>query len=458
MIVGSPTRDVADFIVRTQYRDLPSDVVSQAKKCLLDFIGLCLGGSLETDIRILADIIEKFGGKEEARVIGYPFMAPSPSAALVNAAMGHALQMDDGDRWTIAHLGTEIIPAALAASELGASSGRELITAIVLGYEVAMRIGYAVNPSHQQRGFCPNSTLGIFGASTAVAKILNLRVEEVLDALGSAGTQASGVEQFVIDGSASQFLNPAHAAAAGVFSALLAQRGFSGSEAILEGAKGFCRAFSDQCDFSKISVDLGEDFQITKVYFKPYPTCRAFHGAIDAILQIRRMKAIRADDVQKVNVKTYSYTASTMCNPPPDVVAAARLNMPYCLACALVENDVNIRHFTEEKIRDPQLIGAMRKFNFLEADEELNQFAPYLWGAAVTIEMKGGESFEQKVAYPRGEPENPLSNEELVSRFRRLASLRLDNGRIDDITSTVNRLEQTENVVELTRLLESRVT
>ena len=448
------TKNVAEFIAKTKYKDLPKNVIDQVKLCILDFIGNAIGGSQEKEIKILAKILETQKGIEESTVIGYNFKAPMLGAGMVNGAMGHALQIDDGDRFTVAHLGTEIIPAALAVGEVEKSSGKDIINAITLGYEVSMRIGYAINPSHHKRGFCPNSTLGVFGAAVSAGKLMNLNSEEMADALGSAGTLASGVEEFVVDGSASQFLNPAHATYSGILSALLARNGFTGSKTILEGLRGFCNAFSDKYDLSLITNNLGIDYQITKIYFKPYPTCRAMHSTIDAVLNIIRRYSIEPNDVKKVIIKTYAYNVNLMCGPSPKTVAHARLHMPYAIACALKEKRLTVEEFKEEKLTDSSILNLMNKLEFLIADEELNKFAPYLLGTIVSILAVDGKKYEEKVAFPKGEPENPMTKEELIEKFNVLVSYgKFDGKKAKKIIDSLNELEQIRDINELTKLL-----
>jgi 2-methylcitrate dehydratase PrpD len=448
------TKAVADFIYKTEYEDLPKSVIDKVKLCILDFIGNAIGGSKEPEVKILANLVKSQGGKEESTVISHNFKAPMPNAGMVNAAMGHALQIDDGDRFTLAHLGTEIIPAALAVGEVEGSGGEDLINAIALGYEVAMRIGYAVNPSHHKRGFCPNSTLGVFGAAATASKLMKLGVQEIADAIGSAGTLASGVEEFVVDGSGGQFLNPAHATYAGILSALLARNGFTGSKTILEGTRGFCKAFSDEYDLSLITANLGIEYQMAKVYFKPYPTCRAMHSAIDAILNIVRKYSIEPEDIKKIIVKTYSYNVNLMCGPPPRTVAHARLHMPYALAIALKEKRLTVNEFKKEKLRDARVLDLMSKIEFLTADEELNRFAPYLFGTIVSVLTKDGKEYVEKVAFPKGEPENPMTQEELIEKFKSLILYGgFDETKANKLISIINKLEQVKEIDELTKLL-----
>ena len=235
-----PTIALAEFLSRSNYGDFPNEVVQHAKRIFLDFIGVSLSGSRMDNSRIITEVVKEWGGLPEATIIGYPFKLPAPSAGLVNGAIGHAVQMDDTEWITVAHLGTEVIPAALAVAERrGEVNGEALIKAIVLGFEGAIRIGASINPSHHLRGFSPNGTLGVFGAAIAAGSILNLDPYQMADAIGSAAMQSSGLEEFCYDGSMSAILNTGHATQAGIIAALLAERGFTGSRTILEGKSGF---------------------------------------------------------------------------------------------------------------------------------------------------------------------------------------------------------------------------
>ena len=188
------TRKLAEFIAETNFKDLPSEAIAQAKRCILDLTGVSLLGSTLKHSRILARFVRDLRGGGHSSIIGYPFKTSPPYAGLVNGAIGHALQMDDGEKNSEAHIGTEVIPAALAIAEPEGAGGKDLLVATVLGYEAAIRIGAAVNPSHHNRGFSPNGPIGVFGAAVAAGKILGLNEDQMADAIGSAAMQASGLE------------------------------------------------------------------------------------------------------------------------------------------------------------------------------------------------------------------------------------------------------------------------
>jgi len=364
------------------------------------------------------------------------------------------MQMDDMEWATIGHVGTTIIPAALALAEKQGADGKELVTAIVLGYEGAIRIGEAINPSHHRRGFSPNGTLGVFGAAIAAAKILHLDQGQMADAIGSAAVQASGLEEFCLDGSMSSILITGHATQAGIISALLARRGFTGSRAILEGRKGFCRAYSDDYTIAAITRQLGQEYRILGVWFKRYPTCAYANPSLDVILELVDRHGIEASDVKEVRIKTYAVVEELIDNPDPSNTTAAMLSLPYCAAAALVDKQVTPRQFTEERLADKNIRDVMKKVRLIVADEELLQFAPVEGlGASVGIICHDGRRYEGRVHAPKGETRNPFTEEELLKKFETLASSVVGADKVNDIAKTLKRLEDIDDVGELASLL-----
>jgi len=448
------TMKLAKFVVETSFKELPSNVVAQAKRCVLDLTGVSLLGSTLKHSRILAEFVRDLGGIKVSSIIGYPFKTSPPYAGLVNGAIGHALQMDDGEERSVAHIGTEVIPAALSVAEAEKLGGKDVLTATVLGYEAAIRIGAAVNPSHNDRGFSPNGPIGVFGAAIAAGKILDLNEEQMADAIGSAAMQASGLEEFVHDGSMSKFLNTGHATMAGVMSALLAKRGFTGSHTILEGRKGFCRAYSDEYDLSKVTDGIGEKYFIMDVYFKPYPTCRCCHSATDVVLELVNKHNIRASNVGRVLIKTYSVVERTVNNPNPTNVTAATLSMQYAIAATLVEGQCTPDEFTEEKLRDERIRKLMRKVEIIVDNELLYKFAPEGCGAVVEILCKDGSRYEGKTRFAKGDPENPFTESELVEKYINLATRVISEAKAEEVLKKIKRLEAVSDINDLTSLLQ----
>ncbi len=447
------TKQVAAYVAQIRYEDLPTEVVEMAKRCVLDFIGVSIKGSTLEHSKILAEYVKSIGGIPESTVIGYPFKVPAPNAGLVNGAIGHALQMDDGEMESIAHIGCEVIPATFAVGEKVGADGKSCIAAIVAGYEGAIRIGDAINPSHNKRGFSPNGTVGVFGAALAAGRILGLNTGQMMNAIGSAAMQASGLEQFVIDGSMSKFLNTGHATQAGILAALLAQRGFTGSHDILEGRKGYCRAFSDDYNFSIIVAGLGETYRILDIYFKPYPTCRWTQPAIDVTLKLAREHDIQLAEVDEVIIKTYEIAKDTTDNPHPSNATAATLSMQYSVAVAIADRQVLPEQFAPERLRDKHLQDLTERVHMVPSDDEMYNFAPKGAGAKVTIRTKRGAEYYGETQVGKGEPENPFTKEELVGKFKKLNSDILTDKRIDQIITIIEPFEELHRTQSLLDLL-----
>lgn len=444
---------MSEYLVELEYEDLPIEVIELSKMCVLDMVGVSMRGSILKHCRILAQYIKEIGGKEEATVIGYPFKTSCANAGLINGAIGHSLQMDDGEMSSIAHLGCEVIPAALAVGERENISGKDFLVSMVTGYEGSIRIGASVNPSHYKRGFSPNGTIGVFGAAISSGKALKLDVNAMTDAISSAAMQSAGLEQFARDGSMNKFLNTGHATQAGIQAALLAEKGFTGSHEILEGVKGFCRAYSDNYDIKKIYGDLGKVYKILDTYFKPYPTCRFTHPATDVILKIVNERETNPSEIDEIVIKTYPVVINTTDNPDPTTEVGATLSMQYAISTAIIYKKSTPDEFTEDKLSNVKIRELMKKIKLIDGGKELQKFAPEGSGAILKLKMKNGEVIEDKVQISKGEPKNQFSSEELIEKFKSLSLVVIKNNKADKIIETVDKLEKLKNIKGLAKLL-----
>src|SRR5690625_2085870 len=269
--------------------------------------------------------------------------------ALLNGDNIHIVEEDGIDKSSIIHDATVVIPAALAVAEWKKMDGKELITAVVAGYEVCFRIGEAVSPSHYYY-WHNTATCGTFGSAAAVAKLLNLSVEQTVHALGSAGTQAAGLWEFIEDGAMSKQLHPGKAAMNGVIAGMLAEKDFTAASKILEGRRGFFEAMSDEYDVSKITEGLGDEFKIMENSFKIHASCRHTHHAMDLVSDLAKQQGINADEVKKIEVGTYDVAINITDNDNPQTVYQGKFSLQYCTALALVKKNGNLDTFTEENL------------------------------------------------------------------------------------------------------------
>lgn len=452
----SITRTFAKFILGTNYKDLPTEVVYQCKRAILDFCSVAMVGYREGAItKPLIRYILNIGGKEEASIIGDGNKVPCTNAALANAAMGHALDLDDGHRYAHSHIGVVVIPTSLAIAELTGASIEDLLTAITLGYDVFARIGRATNPSQSFRGFHPSGICGTYGAATAAAKLLKLNENETVNALGIAGTQGAGLLEVIRNGQMIKPLQPARAAQSGIFAARLAKMGLVGPETILEGDKGFLNATADEIDFTVIQSELGERYEILNSYIKLYPNCRHTHAAIDLVLSMRNKHELKPTDVECILVRTYRIGKSETGEIfKPDSPQAALFSMPYALALALIEGKVGIDQFTEDKISDERILNQAKRVR-IELDPKFEEIYPEARGAEVTITLKNGSEITEQKKLAKGEPEDPATDEELTEKFMKCSKGILSVPRARQIIDLIYNIEGLSSIKELLILLKS---
>jgi 2-methylcitrate dehydratase PrpD len=427
----------AEFIRNTHYQEIPEDVIEKAKLCFLDFLGVTLRGSKSSS----ALTVNKFMSKvNESTIIGHE-KSSVLNSALANGIAAHSLDLDDGHRIAHIHPGACIIPAALSICEINNSDGKELISSIVVGYEIAISLGKLVNPEHRNRGFHTTGTCGTFGAVAAACNALNLNNEQILNAIGLAGTQASGLLESDHAGSMGKHLHTGKAAESGVLSALLASRGFTGASSIIDGNEGFLAATAG-LNVLKKKIDMG-NFHILNVYFKKYPVCRHLHSTIDAVLDIMKNNDLNVEKIKKIIVKTYKIAANHN-NYNPNSIEALRQSLPLSLAITIKKNDLNIDNLEI----DNDIIDISRKI-IIECDQHLDDQYPQKRISQVTIQTID-QSYSNTIDLPKGEPENQYTKSELVDKFYNL------NNEINiDILDIIDNLEN-YNVKNLMRKLNSK--
>ncbi len=278
-------KKLADFIHATSFEKLPKNVIHQAKLCLLDLIGVSIAGGRQNVASIVQSLIPAMGGcDEEVTLWGSDRKLPLLTAVLMNAVQAHAIDMDDGHRYANGHPGVVTIPAAVALCEKENLTGRELIEAIVIGYEFFIRLGSAINPDLLLRGFHTTATIGCFASGAVAAKLLKLSRPQTENALSLSGLQSAGLLEVLHSGESGKSFQVGKAAQSGVLAGLLAQQGADGPESVFEGEKGFFKAFAGKpCDSQSICKNLGKEFSLPSVYFKKHAACRHIHSALGCV-------------------------------------------------------------------------------------------------------------------------------------------------------------------------------
>lgn len=402
---------------------------------------------------MISETMKEMGGNPQATLVTGGKTSVL-NAALVNGASSHIVELDDIHKSSIIHAATVVIPAALAVAEWKKLSGKELILAVVLGYEVCYRIGEAVSPSHYYY-WHNTATCGTFGSAVATAKLLQLDDTAFINALGNAGTQAAGLWEFIEDGAMTKQLHPGKAAMEGLLASLLAEKGFTGAQKILEGNRGFFKAMSDEFDEGKITLNLGKEFKILENSFKVHASCRHTHAAIDLAIDIVKENDFNVQDIDKVEVGSYRATMDITDNNNPQTQYESKFSIQYCTALGLAKGNANLDDFNDEDLWDPTIRGLVEKVD-AKLDPQVDKEYPVKWGSKVKVILKDGTVIEKQTDYPKGDPENPVTSEELQRKFANLATILRQEKRYK-FAEQVLQLELIGNVADLMEELDASV-
>ena len=448
------TRTLAEFVARLRYEDLPQAVVDQACRILVDTVGCAISAWAEdpAKARIALEIARLYGSDNGASVIGIAGVKSQPAfAALANGILVNAADNDDTHKRALLHTGSVVVPPALALAQTERLSGRDLILALVAGYEVAVRVGMAVMPTHY-RFWHSTATNGTFGAAASATKALKLDADGVQRALGLAGTQAAGLNTFFESGDMTKSIHPGKAAFNGILSAQLAQLGATSPPSILEHPKGYLNAYSTDPKPQKLVDGLGTSWEILQNGFKYFPTILASHSPIQATLAIVQKHSIDSAQIARITNETYNTVKTHFSNKDVSTVMAARVSVPYCIAIAAIDGKLTQAQFSPARINDPLVRQVLANTEVI-ADAELNKLYPDKFPARVTITLKNGTSFQETVLFPKGDPQDPLSAAELEAKFRDNVAAMLSPARADKLLRAIYALPEARNVDGMSALL-----
>ena len=430
---------LSTFGAGLQYDDLPAEVVEQSKRFLLDAVG-CAYAAYKEDPKkaLIATKIATGFGRGSAVVINGGLTHPT-AAALANGILINAADNDDTHKRALAHIGSVVVPAALAAAMANHINVRDFIVALVVGYEVTARVGMSVMPTHY-RFWHSTATNGTFGAAAAAARAWQLAPQQMRMVLGFAGTQAAGLNAFFESGDDSKSVHPGKAAMNGLLAAMLTEYGATSPPDIFEHPKGYLAAYSLEPKPEMLDSGLGQTWEILQNGFKLYPSILASHSPIGATLEILSKQNINPSEVKSVEVRTYATVKSHFSSKDIGNSMAARLSVPYCVAAALVDGQIKQQQFSVERIGDPAIKEMLQKVEII-ADPELTPLYPEKFPARVIVRLNNGQVHEATFMYPKGDPQNPLSKDELVSKFRENLDGVVSSDHSDTILSHVSDLE-----------------
>ncbi|MFH1603583.1 MAG: MmgE/PrpD family protein, partial [Pseudomonadota bacterium] len=407
------TDALARHVVSTNFADLPPEVVHEAKRRIADVIGAGLSGSTTPVGERIRRFAQKNAQPGTAAIWGSDARVSPAYAAMANGTMAFHLELDDVHRTSHTHPGVTTIPAAIALAEQNGLSGKEVLAAVVLGYDAQARVGMAVSPSiYVDRTYLAPGTLGIFGATAAAAKLLKLDAEATGGALSAASYigPLAPFESFRLGAPAKDTIM-GWANFCGLYAADLAAHGFGGPQTGLEGEYGFCKTVSTRYDMARLFDQLGRRFEILYTGIKPYACCRQHHSAIDAVLEIKERDKLSADQVAAVKLKTF-VVASRGTSKTPDSVPAAKYSAPYTIALTLALGQNRREQYAMDLIRDPALLDLAARVEVV-ADPDLEALYDEKWPSIVEITTKNGRVLSARRDLPKGEPEYPISDHEL---------------------------------------------
>jgi 2-methylcitrate dehydratase len=447
----SISRRFAEFVFGLKFEDIDSDSVRHAKRFLFDTLGCALGGHRAEDCHISIGVVEKLGGTPESTVIATGFRTNCYMAALANALMVRVMDYNDIYWKEDPSHPSDIIPAALAVGERENRTGKDLIVGIIIGHELEMRLCEYVTPGIRERGW-HHATLTQFVSPLVAGKMLGLSIDQLTNAVGISGCHNITLGA-VAAGKLTMMKNTVDpmATQSGVLAALLAQKGYIGTEAIFEGKEGFCQQMGKGYKPEALFDGLGSQFKIKDCSYKAFPTEFLTQSPVTAALKMVKQHDIKWQDVEEVTVHTIHRAVDILADPSkyhPTSKETADHSMPYCVGAAIMDRMVTPLQFKDSRIADPKLIDLIQKIKVV-ADDELEKQFPALQPSVVDIKVKSGKTFTQRVDYAKGDPRETMTDDDLADKFYGLTADFLPEDRRKKIRDMVYNLDQVKSIREL---------
>lgn len=453
------TRTLADWAAQLKLQDVPPKVRDYAKRFILDNFGCQIAGAVLPWSKTYYDVMKATRSGSHATVAYFGDKMAPDDAAFLNSTFNHANETDDTHLKSPTHPGGIAVPAAQAMAEYAKATGDKLLLAVIVAYEIQIRISWACSPYLIYRGHHPPVGVGPFGAAAAGAVLMGLDNASMLNALAIAGSHSAGLIEYTKTGGSVKRIHSAIPTAAGVRAALFAKAGITGPHSILEGEKGFCKVFAVDYDLNRLTEGLGTLYHTLDNALKPYSCCHLIHAAFDTLDKLRDREPVDPDQVEQMLVYTNSEQILSHIGSiiEPEDILGAQFSLPFSMAMRLhhggrgVNGGNGFWDYPKVDVKDPVLVNTARKVKCLVPTGA--EWKAVDKGAGIEVIMKDGRRLKEIVAYSKGLPENPMSAAEVEEKFHSLVDPILPPGRADEIVAAVRDIENIKNINDLMQLL-----
>jgi len=447
---------LAEFVVKTSLEDCPPETIARVRRAALDTLGVMLAGASEPVARIVRRVVRAEGGIALTTVVGTALKTAPGWAALANGAAGHAHDFDDTNFALLGHPSVPLLSTALAAAEAEMAGGRALVLGYILGFEIDVALGTALNPDHYTRGWHATSSIGTLGCAAAAARIMGLDLVQTRHALAIAASHASGLKENF--GSMTKPYHAGHAARNGILAAQLAREGMTASETALEGRQGYVAAFGGTHGLDQALESLGRSWHLlgSGIAVKPYPSCALTHSAIDALIDLRAEHRLSSRDVAAVQVGVNRVVPDVLAHSRPTTALERKFSMQFCAAAALAEGRVDFASFTDGEIANAETRELMERVAMI-VDPGLPQGVEQHAWSRVTVRLRDGRTLATEARGARGHPDTPLSDAALREKFRGCAVTVLAADEAEGVAEQIEHLEDIPDIRALTSRLEGNL-
>lgn len=441
--MSGTTQKLAQFVADAHWSDVPEKVRHEGTRAILNWVGVAIGGCRDETVDLMIEVLRDFSGCEQATLLGRGERFDALTAACLNGTSSNRLDFDDTHLRTVIHPTVPVASALMALAEYRPMSGAEFLHAFILGVDVECRLGNAVAPEFYEQGWHITSTTGVIGAAAACGKALGLDAQRMNWAIGTAATQAGGLMETL--GTMCKSFNMGHAARNGLAAALLARKGFTSSERIIEAPRGFLNVFARRHDEHELTKDLGSRWEILENAYKPYPCGIVIHPVIDGCLDLRKAHEIDPNTLAKVELTVNPLTDKLCGRKAPKDSLEGKLSVYHSAAVAFCDGAAGVRQYLDDRVTAPDVIALREKVE-LRTDDAIGPEQ-----ARVRVTTKNGKSYETFVERARGSLERPMSDAELDAKFRALAATELKPAQIEKLAEECWSLAKMPDAAALAR-------